>query len=178
MKLLLIIFGSLAAIMILIIIIASRIPSFEERRKNRSFQSSTPGAPKVKRNLWPIIAVILLALAIVVGVLVIKNYLNRPSVVSSVAADAQDIWVNEGGSVKVNIYPDYWSEWIILPPGAKVAIRAPGELEYLFWTGERVLVRDNESPWLGKVSSCKFRLRGTAGEATITVQATQNPVNY
>ena len=56
---------------------------------------------------------------------------------------------------------------ILLPVGHDFAIDAPGELEYFFWNGQRFLVQDKKTRWLGQVPYSTFRLRGKSGQATI-----------
>lgn len=163
MKILWLVLG-IPLVMILIIIIANCIPSFEERRKETS---QTPGTSRAKRRLGPGLVIIFLALAVVGGVVVMKRF--SPAVYP-IAADAQDLWPGIGETVKVKICPDCWSGWINLPPGSKFTIDAPGEIEYFFWSGERILIKDKNTKWLGEIPHCSFRIRGTAGEATITIQ--------
>ncbi|MDP3052776.1 MAG: hypothetical protein Q8N22_02370 [bacterium] len=110
----------------------------------------------------------------VIGLVTIIGVSNSKRTVGStsyrIAADTQNIWPRIGETVKVKIYPDRLSGWINLPPGRKFVIDAPGEIEYFFWTGERILIKNKNTEWLGKVPNCSFRLRGTAGEATISIQ--------
>ena len=156
---------AVAVVIIVIIIIANCIPSFDERRRGET--SQTPGTSKTKRRFGPGLVIILLVLTVVVGVVVIKRF--SPAAYP-IAADAQDLWPSIGETVKVKICLDRWSGWINLPPSTKFSIDAPGEIEYFFWSGERTLIKDKNTKWLGEIPHCSFRIRGTAGEATITIQ--------
>jgi len=150
---------------VVITIIANSIPSFDERRRGET--SQTPGTSKTKRRLGPGLVIILLVLAVVVGVVAIKRF--SPAAYP-IAADAQDLWLSVGETVKVKIYPDRWSGWINLPPGAEFVVDRPGEIEYLFVNGEHIFSPDKTTRWLGTIPHCSFRIRGTTGEATITIQ--------
>lgn len=59
--------ASIAVILILITVIANRIPSSGERGGNKD-ETSQPSAKKTKKKLWPIIAVILSGLFVWVGI--------------------------------------------------------------------------------------------------------------
>lgn len=124
--------------------------------------------------VWWIFAILLVILVIgsggLKGRIIKKNIAARPATVYPIAADSQDIWPQVGETIKVEIYPDRWSGWINLPPDAEVLIDAPGEMERLFWTGERIFIKDKNTRWLGTVPHCSSRIRGTKGEVTITVR--------
>jgi heme/copper-type cytochrome/quinol oxidase subunit 2 len=149
--------------MIIVIVAGFLFRPFDERRKG-----DAPATPAVapRKRFKPNWLIIILVCLIIGGIWVARSHL--PSVYP-VAKDAQDVWVHIGEPVKVKIYPDRWSGWINVPPGARCMIDTPGEFEYLFWTGERIVVHEKETKWLGDIKSYSFRLRGS-GEATITVQ--------
>lgn len=58
---------------------------------------------------------------------------------------------------------------ILLPVGHDFVIDAPGELEYFFWNGQRFKVEDRTAKWLGQAPYSTFRLRGTSGQAKLTL---------
>ncbi len=170
MKIFFILAVILAALMILIIIIAVSRPSFEERRESES--KKDPQRLKEAKNKfgfgWIVWLIVLLA-----GAWVLETKIHFSAVSStaySIAADAQDIWPRIGETIKVKIYPDCLSGWINLPPGAQFLIDAPGEVEYFFWSGKRIFIKDKNTQWAGEVPNCSFRMRGSKGEATITIQ--------
>lgn len=114
------------------------------------------------------IGVILIVFFCAIG---IKSCYKSPAVYYPIAADAQDIWVHTGETAKVKIRLDCWSGCINTPPNRWVVIDFPGEHEYLFVaTGKHIQEEDKSTNLLGKVPDCSFRIKGTAGEATITVQ--------
>lgn len=116
------------------------------------------------------IGVILIVFFCAIGV---KSYYSRSSVVYPIAADAQDVWVEAGETVKVKIRPDCWSGWVNIPPSAKFAIDGSGEAKLLFWDREYISIKDGDPPlWLGdNISQCSFRILGTVGEVAVTVKA-------
>ena len=67
-----IVLAGIAVILILITIIANSAPSYDERKRGyngtKGETSKTPNASKTKKNLWPIIAVILLGLLVWFGI--------------------------------------------------------------------------------------------------------------
>ena len=178
MKPLWIVLVGLAAMMILIIIVAYLVPSFEDRRRGgnngASPTSRSSFTTKTKRKLWLAVVIILLVTAAVAGMPRVKklvaNYLLPSTISYPIAAEAKDVWIQKGETKKVKIHPDCWSGWINLPPDAQVVIDAPGEMERLFWTGERVLIKNKNTRWLGTVPHCSSRIRGTEGEVTISVR--------
>lgn len=161
MKILLIIIGFLAAITI----IAFLIPSFDQRRKSGS-DSATPAATP-RRNFKPNWFIIILV--IWVACWIWSGRVHSPSVYP-VAKDAYDVWVHIGETSKVTLDPNSWSGWIHLPPGAQFIVDTPGDVECLFWSGERVFIKGKDTRWMGGVPNCVFRLRGTKGEASINAQ--------
>lgn len=60
---------------------------------------------------------------------------------------------------------------ILLPVGHNFRVEAvdDGEIEFFFWNGQRFLVKEKETKWLGDVPQSIFRLRGKSGQATISL---------
>jgi hypothetical protein len=52
----------------------------------------------------------------------------------------------------------------------KIEAADNGEIELFFWNGQRFLVKEKESVWLGDIPHHIFRLRGKTGIATITLE--------
>jgi len=149
--------------MIVFTIIVRSIPSFDDRGKG---ETPNPAAAP-RRNFKPNWFIIILVCLIIGWFWTAKSH--SPSVYP-VAKDAQDVWVHVGEPAKVKLDPDYWSGWVHLPPGVQFIVDTPGDVECLFWSGERVLIKDKNTQWLGGVPNCVFRLRGTKGEAAINAQ--------
>lgn len=159
---------ALFGILVVIVVIAFSYPSFEERTRTDEDDKKTPSGKRKFGFGWLVIF-----LAVLAGIWAWKAKIHFPvvsAIIYPIAADAQDVWPRVGETVKIKIYPDCLSGWINLPKGANFMIDAPGEIEYFFWTGERIFVKDKNTKWLGEIPRCSFQLRGTAGEATITVQ--------
>ncbi len=122
--------------------------------------------------IWVVVGICIIGLVATIGILVSKRATISGVKFYPIAADAQDVWPRSGETVRVKIYPDCLSGWINLPKGVNFMIDAPGEIEYFFWSGKRVLVKNKNTKWLepAEIPDCSFQLRGTTGEASITVQ--------
>lgn len=70
----------------------------------------------------------------------------------------------------IRIRPDQWTKPIRLPANTKFMIDHPGEMEYCFWTGERILVPGGAASWFARVPHRIFALRGKEGEIRITLE--------
>jgi hypothetical protein len=70
---------------------------------------------------------------------------------------------------ELQLSPDCWSGWVVLPEHARFRVRSPGDMEYLFLDGRRLFVSGKEWKWLGELKTLTFRLRGE-GMATIAVE--------
>lgn len=152
--------------MILIIIIASCIPSLSDKQKE-IFQK-TPNKPRAKKRSGPVPVLIFLALVVVAGVILMRNYHHS---VYQVASDAQDTYVNSGKTIKVKIQSDQWSGWIIGPRYGRFTIDTPSAdwFEIFLCTGKQIRVPANKWRPLGAIPGNRFRIRGSGGEATIAV---------
>jgi len=103
MKILLILGILLAvAVVIIIIVIANCIPSFNDRRKGEALR--TPSSPGAKRRFWPGLVILILALAVVVGVMKMRSH---PLTAYPIAANAQEYKLSAGQEVctKTSIGP-------------------------------------------------------------------------
>ncbi|MEK7634675.1 MAG: hypothetical protein AAB396_02235 [Patescibacteria group bacterium] len=75
--------------------------------------------------------------------------------------------------ITVQLHQNCWSGWIMLPEtnySAVVDTLSPGDLEYKFWNGERILIPDKSVAAdisQGRNYGSAYRLRGY-GEAIIT----------
>lgn len=89
----------------------------------------------------------------------------------SVSSNAQDVYVNQGETVKVKIQPDQWSGWIIGPEYSRFTIDTPSTdwFEVFLCTGKQIRVSAYQWKPLGVLPGDRFRIRGTIGEATIAV---------
>lgn len=75
-------------------------------------------------------------------------------------------------ALTVTLDEERWTDWINIPVGHRFVVDAPEAelLELWFWDGRRRLLRKGDSVWFGKLNDCTFRLRGTPGKATVTIQ--------
>lgn len=128
----------------------------------------------VPKQLWRIPALlVVIGLVMATGVSVPKRAVG--SATYPIAADAQDIWLSVGETVKVKIYPDRWTGCVEIPDNAVIDVTAPGEIEYFFWKiGKRVRYGRGSPPCYLNFKDNKdlrsFWLRGDAGEAIITAR--------
>jgi len=166
-------FGIIALVMIVIAIIANRTPSLDERKKEEGKspkEAEGKTQKKAERKFFIPRWIINFLIVLIAGwILLPRIHIpgNYP-----VVASARDVRPQIGQTITVAIRPDCWSGWINLPPGRPFVINAPGEIEYLYWSGQRVFVEDKNIKWFESVEipHCSFRLRGKEGEAVITVQ--------
>ena len=102
-----------------------------------------------------------------------KSPEKEPPVSSSVIQPGEGrIWVSTGTVYKIRLDPDRWSPWLSGAPGAVFRIRAPGWIQYWWWSKsepERAVPNDSVQ-WFGDVPTSIFRVRGEAGEATLYLE--------
>ncbi len=78
-------------------------------------------------------------------------------------------------TVKVDVDPDTWSDWVKIPDGCTFKINRPGcWIEFLYWDNTTHRYEDNGSPqWIGTIRSSIFKLRGTKGPVEIIIESRQ-----
>jgi len=115
-------------------------------------------------------AVLVITALLIAGGVVYRDYQSRPAAPRTQqyppCPGAKDIATTAKETV-VEVKAHCLTGRILLPVGHDFAIDAPGELEYFFWNGQRFLVQDKKTRWLGQVPYSTFRLRGKSGQATI-----------
>lgn len=135
----------------------------------------------IKKAVWGAVGVIILFFVIVPIFVLWQKITPAPVTKAIVSVDyplcaGGNIYDLRRRTTQVNLqlHPTCWSGWVMLPEGgnysAVVDTLSPGDLEYKFWNGERILIPDKSV--MADISSGRnygsaYRLRGY-GEAIIT----------
>ncbi|MDP3947234.1 MAG: hypothetical protein Q8Q41_00895 [bacterium] len=139
---------------------------------------SPVSSPGTRNFLGTRVAVVLIAILALIGISIALMpsglFDSRPSTQAArapkppVCPGAKDVAVT-AKETAVEIRSHCLTGTILLPIGNDFVVDAPGELEYFFWNGQRFLVQDKEAKWLGQAPYSTFRLRGTSGQAKLTL---------
>ena len=103
-----------------------------------------------------------------IGVKDIQQKIGNLSPASSASASTL-VGPKAGDVFAYDVTPDKWTDEK-LPQWADIDIARPGRLEYLFPNGKRIIVEDGKPASLGRLPSRNFKIRGTAGKVTFTIQ--------
>ena len=134
--------------------------------------SAATGKAVIKK--YAIGLVILIGLAFLADRIIYANLgnqiSNKFSGIGTSSASASTLTGPKAGDVfAYDVTPDKWTD-VQLPQWADIDIARPGRLEYLFPNGKRIIAEDGKPASLGRLPSRNFKIRGTAGKVTFTIQ--------
>ena len=174
-------------LIIFFIFLASAIVLFAWKKREKEVeepQEKKPGGPqppspnrkKIRLANGVGLAIIILAAVIIYKMAGVGWFQpTRAAMVDyPLCADSKRWTVKDvGDRVVVNLYSNCWSGWVSLPERVRWRVRtlSPGDLEYKFWDGKRILVPDGAASYnvAKNIPESVFRLRGN-GQATVTAE--------